>query len=644
MPRQYQIIPKNSYPTEETYVNDNTVVQQTLTDVSDEGVSFLIVTSSPKGKDNVVQTIRGQQEFKDKIGLGPYSLYGQPLTTAYALASTGRCILHMLRVVSDDARYANTTVCAQYKVDADGKMVVRFYARPSTEKLGSLDNLETAYTAPEGPIEVTDGEGNVDEENSGWTEVKLFAVAALGRGTYGNNYQIRLSSLTTQDRENDFKNYAFELYEKDGSLSQKESFHVAFSENAIIGTRSYYADAVIGDPNNGSEYVKFVSFPEGFEELANVYAGVIDAANAAATDGAVYQKFTVDDIDIFGGVNKYTKQNLPLYDVDTTTDGVINPYGTDAYPDIVLSNGDDGELGTLTGKERQAALDALYLKAYSSDKETAIDPLIKSKNKFPTTILPDLGYSKEVKNCIAGLNEARTDCIALFDAGLDIKTTDSVIGAVKDMHGTLVSTYASVDAYCGKIRDPYNQKIITVTSTYALCLLYANSFYTNGGKHVPLADNTWGNLEDFFLPNTIYPVFDEDIHSDVMNDLIDERINFARNNANGQIRRATQTTRQQQLSVLSELNNVFVLKDVKRAMEKMCAAKRYNFAEPSDIALFNIDAANVAARFNGMVRSITASFGQNSWEAEMSIVHLYVTMVCRNITKTTIIEIDVNRE
>ena len=270
--------------------------------------------------------------------------------------------------------------------------------------------------------------------------------------------------------------------------------------------------------------------------------------------------------------------------------------------------------------------------------------MIKSKNKFPTTILPDLGFSKDVKNVIAGLNEARTDCVALFDAGLDIKNVNSVISTVKDMHGSLVSTYASVDAYCGKIRDPYNQKIITVTSTYALCLLYANSFYSNAGKHVPLADNDWGNLEDFFLPNTIYPVFDEDIHSDLMNDLIDERINFARNNANGQIKRATQTTRQQKLSMLSELNNVFVLKDVKRAMEKMCAAKRYNFAEASDISRFNNDAANVAATFNGMVRSITASFGQNAWEAEMSIIHLYVTMVCKKIVKTTIIEIDVNRE
>lgn len=635
MPRPYQIIPKHSYPTEETYVNDNTVVQNALTDTSDDGVSFLIVTSSPKGQDNVMQTIRGQQDFKDKIGLGPHSIYGQPLTTAYALASTGRCVLHMLRVADANACYANINVCARYRVNDEGKMIVRFYAQPSTDKLTNLDELEVAYLSPEEPISEGEGDSIVQ-----WTEVKLFSVAALGRGSYGNNYQIRLASLVAQDRENDFKNYQFELYEKEKMLSQKEAFHVAFSENAVIGTRTYYADAVIGDPNSGSEYVKFVSYPEGFQAITDAYAAVIDAANTAATDGTVYEVLTVDNFDVFGGVNKYTKKGLPLYEIDTASDGVINPYGVDAYPDIVLANGDDGQLGTATGKEREELLDELYMQAYSG----IVDPMIKSKNKFPTSILPDLNYSKDVKNVIAALSEARTDCVALFDAGLNIKTKDSVIQTVKDMHGSLVSPYASVDAYCGKIRDPYNQKIITVTSTHALCLLYANSFFSNGGKHVPLADNDWGHLEDIFLPNTIYPVFDEDIDADVMDDLVDERINFARNNANGEINRATQTSRQEVLSVLSELNNGFVLKDVKRAMEKMCATKRYNFSEPSDVASFNIDAANVAATFQGMVRSISAAFGQNAWESEMSIIHLYVTLVCRKISKTTIIEIDVNRE
>jgi len=46
---------------------------------------------------------------------------------------------------------------------------------------------------------------------------------------------------------------------------------------------------------------------------------------------------------------------------------------------------------------------------------------------------------------------------------------------------------------------------------------------------------------------------------------------------------------------------------------------------------------------NAQVRSIGAYFDKNAWEAERGILHLYVEMVHKDLVKTTIIEIDVNR-
>jgi len=637
MPRPYQIIPKNSYPTEETYVNDNTVVTNSLVDVAANTVSFLYVVNSPKGKDGVVQTIEGQQDFVNKIGIGPYSLYGQSLISAYAVASTGNAIVHVLRVAAPDATYANITVCAKFMHLLGEGLAVKFVAHSS--KLTDLDELESAYTPSDSP------------DDEGFTEVKLFSVAALGRGKYGNNYQVRLSSIRTADKENNFKNYQFEIYESDVVIDQKESFHVCFSENALIGDTSYYADAVIGDPVSGSEYVKFVSYPEGFERITAAYNDAVNLMNnSIVTDGngnqtnpnqGNYLNFTVDDIDIFGGTNKYNNKALDWYTIDTTADDCINPYGADGYPDIILADGSDGALDASKPiTEREKVLDDLYKKAFSGE----IDPMIKSKNKFPTSIIPDCGYSFEIKNLIKALNDARGDSIALFDMGTQIKTHQSVLDTGKANFLNYVSTYESVDGYCGKIRDPYSKKIITVTSTYALCLLYAKHFATFNGKHIPLADNDYGNLEDVFLSNTIYPVFDEDIHSDMMNELIDARINFARYNANQETKRSTQTTRQEQLSMLSELHNCFILKDVKRAMERLCATNRFDFADSMDIIRFNNAAENVASKFRGQVVSIEAKYGQTEYEKERSIIHLYVTIVNRSIVKTTIIEIDVNRE
>lgn len=629
MPKPYQIILKNNFPTEEVHVNDNTIVSSSAASVSSE-TSYLMVVASPKGRDGVLQTIKGQGEFLDKIGLGPFSLYGQPLLTAYTLASTGRATLHLLRVMPSDATYATVHVCAAYKVDEDGKMTVRFYARNPETPLANIEALDTAYEPAVEP-DATDG----------FTEVKLFSMACLGRGVYGNAYQFRIDKLATADRENAFKNYAFEIYETDGGASLKESFQVCFSEDALVGTTTYFADSVIMAPSGGSQFIKFVSYPENFQQIADVYAGVIKTWNEAHPD-TQYTEFTINDIDILLGCDKYNKQKaMPLYTIDTTTEGTINLQGsTDGLPSFSLVGGTDGSLSASTAAAtRKDTLEGLYLQAYTGE----IDPMIYSKNKFPTVILPDANFPANVKAAIHALGEKRGDCITLLDAGTGITTHSALITSVNNMCGNFNGTYESVDAYAGKVRDPYNQKIVTVTSVHALCVLYANTFYTQGGKHVPVADNDFGNLNDVFLANTIYPVFDEDIHEEIMNDMIDEHINFARSNALGEIHRSTQDTRQIQKSVLSELNNTFIVKDVKRAMERLTASNRYDFAEPDDLARFESDANIVVAQYSSQVRSISASYGQSEYEATYNIVHLYIELVCRNIVKSTIIEIDVNR-
>ena len=163
------------------------------------------------------------------------------------------------------------------------------------------------------------------------------------------------------------------------------------------------------------------------------------------------------------------------------------------------------------------------------------------------------------------------------------------------------------------------------------------------GKHVAFAGNNYGVI-DGFIKNSIYPVFDEDLDAELMDELWEERINFARINARQDVIRATQTTRQKISSNLSEANNVFVLLDVKRDCEKLCATYQYNFSELADIARFNKDAETVLAKYaNTQIRAIEARFDKNDWEAERGILHLYVEMEHKDLVKTTIIEIDVNR-
>ena len=270
--------------------------------------------------------------------------------------------------------------------------------------------------------------------------------------------------------------------------------------------------------------------------------------------------------------------------------------------------------------------------------------MIASKNKFPTNLILDANFSPEVKQQIAALTEKRGDCACILDCGINIKTKMSPITYVKNNLDSYVRhRNEQIDAICGKIRDPYSRKLVTVTNTALLAAGYPNHWAEYGGKHIPLSGNNYGVISGF-IKNTIYPVYDEDIDSDIMDELCEERINFARINANQQIIRATQTTRQTISSNLSEANNVFILLDIKRDCEKLCATYDYNFSEAEDIVRFNKDAETVLTSYSdSQVRSIEASFDKNDWEAERGILHLYVAMEHKDLVKTSIIEIDVNR-
>lgn len=616
MPRSTQIIPEHQYPHQMVVINDNTQVTETPSSDS-SNTRMLFVFASPKGEDGKVKTIEtGLAGFLEEYGTGPFSLYGQPLLNAYNAAASGACTLHCLRVSAPDAAYSVANIVAQYKIDDTTRdMTVRFVVQPADAPLADLDNLDECYTALTEPTE------------DGYTEVKLFSVAYIGKGSYGDNFRIRISSNTASDKENSYKNYVFEVYVNDGGLVKKEEFLGCFNEDAIVSDVSQFIDAVVNEPDSGSEKIQIVTYMDGFN-------AIVDAYNAEHEDSI----FTINDFDVLLGINKYTKQAIEGYSIDTISAGVV---ALNSLSGVPLSGGSDGSLAaTVDSVTRQAALETAYLNAYSG----ATDVAIKSKNKFPTNIILDANFSIEVKKQIAALASERTDCVAILDCGTGITTKQSVLDYVMtNLDTNVVNRVHAIEGYAGKIKDPYSKKIVTVTGTYGLAADYPIHFQTYEGKHIPLAGNNYGVLSGY-VKNSIYPIFDEDIDSDIMDELVDNRINFARVNANQDVIRATQTTRQDMVSNLSELSNVFILLDIKRDCERMCTRFEFNFSEAADIARFNAIARDLLGGYsNAQVRSISAYFDKNTWEAERGILHLYVEFVHKDLVKTKIIEIDVNR-
>ncbi|MCM1214017.1 MAG: hypothetical protein NC548_05805 [Lachnospiraceae bacterium] len=628
MPVGYQIIPEHRYPHVMTQINDNTIVTSNYSPSSSDQTALLCVFTSPKGRDNKVITLEeGVASFMEEYGLGPHSQYGQPLMNAYAAAMTGACTLHCMRVMPNDASYSNTTLIAKYKVDTDdaGEPVLKimFYTKSSDSELTDLNNIDLCCTVP----------NEVDEE--GFTSVKLFTIASKGRGIYGKNFRFRITTDRSNDKLNDFKNYFLGIYSTENGLEQKENFGVVWAAEALYSGLSYAADDVVNDSQSGSTRIQLYTNTDGFEALFEAY-------KAACPDTTLNQT----EFDPFFGLDKWTRDPLPNLQIIGTADAspaganetAVAVSSTDGIP---LTGGSDGSLSTtIDSRTRQDTLDNLYYRAFSC----SIDPLIKSKNRYPTTFIMDADFDVQTKLAIAALANERTDCVAILDCGLGITTKASVRNYVETNLQTIVrDRIETVEAYCMKVRDPYSQKTVTVTSTYWLCGRYPKHIQEWSGKHRPLAGNTFG-IMDGYIRDSVYPIFDEDIDSDEMDKLADIHVNFARFNCNQIIIRATQDTRQQKLSNLSELSNVLILLDIKRDCERLCATYEYDFSEADDIARFNVDIEVITARYaDAQVRSISGHFDKNDWEAEHSILHLYVELVHKDLIRTTIIEIDVNR-
>lgn len=625
MPQLFQINPEGSLlrPKVVTHINDNTEVINDVTAGGGTVTAGMFVFTSPKGRDREVITIKnGLAEFMNEFGLGAFSVYGQPLMNAYAAARAAfdsKAMLHCLRVTPDDAAYSTATLIAKYKVDG-GAMSVQYVVKPSDKDVTDLADLEDCCTV------------SAEEDEAGYTAVKLFTVAYRGRGEYGKNIRFRITTDKAADKLNAYKNYNFQIYRNEQILEQIENYSGTFVPTSLQNNSSIFVEDLINDAASGSSVVAIHVNAEGFQTLYDAYL-------SAQPDTT----FTLNDFDPLLGIDKYTRQAITGLTIEAAAE--VTPAEGETAVDlsvasgISLMGGSDGALST-TNADRKSVMDELYLKAFQGK----IDENIRSKNRYPTTFIFDANFNVETKLAIVALAVQRTDCVAMLDFGLDI-STKAAVGDYYDNNfdGVVDTRVCSFEPYCMKVRDPYSQKTVPVTSTYWLASEYLTHINNWNGKHRPLAGNRFGVISGY-VNNSIYPVFDEDLDGTMMDELAEKHCNVAKYNQNQVVVRSMQNTAQNKMSALTELNNVLILLDVKRDCERLCSQNEYDFSEAEDIARFNVAASSITEKYAAaQVRSISAHFDKNDWEAERNILHLYVEMVCKDLVKTTIIEIDVNR-
>ena len=705
--------PKYTFPHTEVTINDNSGYTLAKAVPVERATKMLFVGRFPRGVDGeIVKITNGASELETKFGRGTYAEFGQPILNAYAAAETGYADLDILRIVAPNASRANLYVYVAYKIDKEDPknpvMKIKYLTKSvsknpdgtsSAEKMGmvSAKSLGSHADALKPTLE-------------GYTVEYLMAIAAKGRGTYGNDIAIKFVNSERYDKMNDYKNYELQVLEANRIIERNQ---ICLYSAAIYRNASIYAYDKINDPVDGSDNIIIDVNAEVLETLAKTYH---DEIYSKATNKQIYEYGRKYGLKTLIGINSdveesndnhYVVTNLRKYmDLDATnfdpiigTNKLLNPRVTKVYKNNGsvsafgleiepvemddtgaaknvsltatygnnLVGGSDGAFalktngGTAEDQESiDASIEAAYAAAYDPQNITitttesleegsqmAVDERIYSTTRFPLNVILDAGFPMSVKVAIANLAETRQDCIPIFDIGVDLDTKDDVLEyglQVLQYTGGSDTWRSDIECYWGKIHDPKNKKIIPVSATYFLSSQLPTHWNAYGDKHVPFAGATYGIMNGF-ISGTLYPVLDEDLDATLMQTMNDYRLNYAQLTVNQDVIRGSQYTTQENLSALSELNNAFIVLDIKRDCEKICASYGYNFFDESDITRFNRDCENLVAKYAAaQVQSIKGSFTSTDEDELHGILHLEINLVCKKLVKICMVDINVNRE
>lgn len=645
MPRSTQIIPSYDVSHVMTVINDNSVVD-TITDVvsTEPNVKFLCFFESAKGPDGV-RTLNSTKDYIKIYGRPNFKKYGQPCYMPYLLLSTGDAKVHCIRVIPSDAQFANIVIYANITEDkSTHKVTVKYTAEKLTADLTDLSVFESAVL-------------------SSGTETKLpiIAFACTGRGVYGNDLSFRISSDTTSDLDNAYKNYNIEILSSENGLNIEEIFRGTISPNGIVGNKTLFIGDKINDPENGSSMVTLFVNEDALDTIYEKYVAAVTAKNQAiaaeTSDGGEHTSLITpvpfDEFDFFLGIEKNKLTPYGEYVID---DSGIN---LEVTTGINLLNGSDGYKSASTEETKKAAIIEEYKRAMninSQDSDTIkrYGHIATSKRRIPTDIILDAGYPDEVKGALYALAIQRTDAKLYLDAGfkstaaevLTWKTTvfDPMVRTVRNENPSYVGMYDFIptcESAWYKTRDPFTGKIINVTYTWFLAQRLP-VHCIEVGNHVPFVGEDYTLITDA-IPGSVRPVIDAD-DLPTKDALYKAKINTVDALTESKYIRATQVTMQNKTSDLSEDNNALVLLEMKRMLENLVLKQIYNFSSAEDRAQFTEDATRLFDTYpNRKVTSFAVKFDMNEFERDRNILHCYLEVVFRQIATRGIIEIDINK-
>lgn len=459
-------------------------------------------------------------------------------------------------------------------------------------------------------------------DDDGFRTIPLFAVFSLGRGTYGNFYRIRLVADRTQSEDMETMIYRLEVYDTTNGMTLNKSHTVSLNPDDVILKKSYFLPDIVNDE---SVAVGAVGNEEAMSTIFDMYKEAFPESTVEIEDFDIIEGLTIKSVAI---------DNLSIYipDEDDTTETAISLSRSEG---CTLSYGSDGSMAP-TNKSLDDVIDKCYIDAFNGELNSGI----KSKRKYPTEVILDANYSLEAKLALVALTLKRGDCQLILDGGIMDTVYEAIrwgnspeISAIDDWRVSKTFQHAT-------IKDPFTNRNIVVTATYFYAQLLPNHYFTVG-RNMPMTGRTYG-LVSGVVRGKLAPYVEYD-DTDIKTPLYEARLNYIEGIAESTFVIGTQSSSQLKNSDMLEMHNAAILLHFKRLLEEMCVDVTYRFSEEEDRANYTESAKQLLSEYETWCRSADVSFEKNAYEEERSILHCYLAVVFKGITKNCIIEIDINK-
>lgn len=464
----------------------STITDNSVTYVTASGTTKLFAAfTSAKGEDNRIKMITSVSEYEFNYGEPNIKKYGQVGYNVVNWLNSGG-VVYCLRVLPEDAGYANAIVNIQTKVsskkalDVNGNPVtVRNVTLRPTVSYTSVNNIT------ESSIEFDELRKPITDTIDGYQNNMLFAVIPKGRGEGYNDLGFRISLLDQYDATYEFRLYSFEVTQvsESGSTSTIEGpFTVALDPDALsLSGESIFIENVI---NKYCKFLKVVFNEDNYERLGeiinpNVHPNRIDFFNGQTRvingeTETYYDEVTGKDEDIHFSLIKYGMNNLPtgernIVDPTSSIEGAI--VGTDNnYRKSIYDRYENAlnRMKVALSKVKKANASsnplATMLNVSISDiqNDTNITDTYTSLNQYVSALSNNVSNDNynEVKTCVNNLvnlvDKRLNDLYELYDySRIDGDSANSI--AVSTELSNIESTLYVLDNYSIKYSNMIQQ-------------------------------------------------------------------------------------------------------------------------------------------------------------------------------------------